>query len=386
MKKSIYLFSGILLFHYSCSSKTEEISNRDFSYELEIVDSLMIDFLGNPQLLSVDSENDHFLFSGAEFNELILVNREGEIVSEFKKPMDSPDSYGQFPLGGSVYKDQIAITGMNKMNLYDLDFNLKKSIKQPYSNNFIYMLFIGYDHLQPIEIDGKIKYVAYIMGAQTELSSNDAKYFLEYNTFDFIDTEEETFEPIIPFHERSRYYESETAYNTIKPTFQVGDGLIHFAHTHDSMYYEYDLKNPENFKAEKIPFDNFIFDKGFALGGEEDRENEKDRPGQISNLFMHKNQVIIVYRSGLKLDQMPEPNEDQQERYRQIMKKDKAKLIVREENGAYSKPFLLPDAWRISFVDKKGRIWAHQNVNALEYEPDMVTLYELKLVKKELED
>jgi hypothetical protein len=158
---------------------------------------------------------------------------------------------------------------------------------------------------------------------------------------------------------------------------------VSFTHQIDTLFYKFDLDNYETgFIAEKIPFDKFLMNRGFEIGGQQDYDTPRDREGEITHLFQVADKHIITYRSGLKLSEIPGdevPNEDKRE---MLSRLDPEKLMVRESVGSYSKPSNLSKKYRISRVDSQGRIWAHQNVYEMDYEPDLITVYQLKLVKQ----
>jgi hypothetical protein len=385
MKKS-YLFLIVLsILVLSCEEKFSNRANSgDYYYDLEVVDSLTIDYLGEMYLLSVDAENDLFLFMGSKYDQLMLVNLQGEIISEYNQPTDAPGSFGNIAMGGSVYNGRIAIMGLRKFNVYDLEFNLLESFEKDNLVS-ISMIYLGYEHLQPVEIDGQIHYISYSAGPQTTYESDDLNYYLEYNNFEFINTATKTFETIVPLHERSLFYQPKTAFNPVKPWFQVVGEEIHYVHNMDSMYYRYDIKNPENHFAEQIPFDDFFLPKGFEFGKENTESSQKDRSGSVSNIFVHDGQSLILYRSGLKEYEIPEKTDDNTENWKRILEKDKLKLIVRENDGSYSAPSTISSKLTLQSFDKKGRLWVKPNLYFLDYEPDMVTFYETKLIKKKKE-
>lgn len=228
------------------------------------------------QLLSVDSESDLFLYMGNEYNQLMLINRKGYLFSEYKKPVDAPDSFGNIPLGGSIYKGNIAVLGFRKLYIYDLDFNFSHSIERINLGTFG-MIYLGHEYFQPYESEGKVNYISYSSGPQATYESNHPNYYLEYNNLDYIDTEKKTFDPIINFHEKSHFFKSKTVYDRIKPWFQVIGDEVHFVHNIESMYYRYNIKNPNEYAAEQIPFDAFILTKGYEMGGEDNSDTPKDR-------------------------------------------------------------------------------------------------------------
>lgn len=364
---------------FSCTSKNSDERFANYSYELEIIDSLTVDYMGSLELLSIDPSRDLFLFAGQEQGELLLTNRNGVILQAFKKPIDAPDSFGPYVQGATFLGDTLLVFGVSHFAMYDLEFNLIQKFKKSYANRG--MIYVGFDHLQVGKKDGKSILVAFSGGPQTEYPTNSKDYYASFNTFDIIDKENKSFTPIVPFHPRSRYSKGAEAFNFIKPSFAVKDNLISFIYQRDSLFFQYDIAT-ESYTAEKIPFEKFIINRGFPIGGEEDYDSPKDRGGEITQLLQVGDQHLIAYRSGLTLDELPGPEVKQEERWPAILKLDTEKVIVRNSQGTYSQPFTIPNRCRLVRTDNLGRIWATQVVEALEFEPDFVTFYELKLVKK----
>ncbi|MFN3803320.1 hypothetical protein [Belliella pelovolcani] len=377
-KKYLFILTSLAIFNCACESNKSNEKNGNFTYELEIIDSLTIDYLGNLELLAIQAEKDLFLFS--EDNQLMIFNKAGEKVSVFDKPQDAPDAFGQFVLGATFSNDKIGVLGISKFNIYDMDFYLEKSFKKPYPHKG--MIYSGFDHLHAGKKAGKPTFVAFTGGPQVDARSNMFQYYQEYNTLDLIDSEQESFSPIIPFHPNSRYAKGTEAFDFIKPHFQVQDHIVYFTHQNDSLFYQFDLDNHAEFKSEKIPFDKFILNRGYEIGGQQDYETPVDRSGEITHLFQVEDRHVLTYRSGLKLNELPGNEVSSEERREMISKLDPEKLIVREGDGSYSQPSIITKRYRISRVDSKGRIWAHQNVHEMEFEPDQITVYELKLVRK----
>lgn len=381
MKKLYLLLTSLAFLFIACQNKSSKENNVNYSYDLEIIDSLTIDYLGNLELQAINADENLFLFS--DESHLLLFNRAGLMISEFDKPQDAPDAFGRFVLGSTFSEDKIGILGISMFNIYDFDFNLEKSFKKPYPHKG--MIYSGFDHLHAGKKGGKPTFVAFTGGPQVDARSNMLQYYQEYNTLDLIDSEQESFSAIIPFHPNSRYAKGTEAFDFIKPHFQVKDHIVYFTHQNDSLFYQFDLDNHAEFKSEKIPFDKFILNRGYEIGGQQDYETPVDRSGEITHLFQVEDRHILTYRSGLKLSELPGNEVSSEERREMISKLDPEKLIVRESDGSYSQPSILSKRYRISRVDSKGRIWAHQNVYEMEFEPDLITVYELKLVRKDIE-
>lgn len=182
-------FSGILfqlwLVNYliSCGPTARDKAS-DYSYALEIVDSVQVDFLGDLQLYAQHPGKELFLFQEFRQNKFILTDRGGEILSTFDQPSDSPISYGNTACAATFVGDHIVVLGPQKLVVYDLDFEFIKSHKKPYAGKGL--VYSGYDHLQKANINDEIILVAFTGGPQHPAATNQEAYYTHFNTFDLI--------------------------------------------------------------------------------------------------------------------------------------------------------------------------------------------------------
>lgn len=374
------LFTIVLCFvFYSCSQEKMDEAGSLPKYEITIIDSVQVDHLGSLNLLDIHEEKELLLFSSGNDNNLFLTNKSGEILATFDEPGDSPTAFGSSTGSGVFFGDQIVIMAPPRFAVYDLEFNFKRGFKMPYNPSG--MFYSGFDHIQPVLENGKNKLLAFTGGAQTEAPSNQPEYYQEYNTFDIIDVDSGTFSPIIPFHPQSRFLSGE-AFKYITPHFQVNGKQVSFVHKRDTLLYTYSLDQPAEFSATPIPFDEFIMNKGFPMSGEPDYETPTDREGMIFSYFKVGALNLIVYQSGIKLENLPERSLDEEALWKETSRLNPMKWIVMDNSGNFSEPMELTNKFYISRIDSDGNIWAMQNTYILDEEPDLVTYYKLQLVQK----
>jgi len=381
--KSIYgILFQLWLANYliSCGPASRDKASVS-SYTLEIVDSVQVDFLGDPQLIAVHPGRDLFLFSEFRQKKLILTDRSGEVLSSFDQPSDSPISYGNTACAATFVEDRIVVLGPQKLVIYDLDFNFIKSHKKPYAGKGL--IYSGYDHLQKATVNDEIKLVAFTGGPQHPAATNQEAYYTHFNTFDLIGLDAGGFVPITPLHPKSRYAQGE-AFNMIRPLFQVRENLIHFVFATDTLFHTYDLNLPEKESSiEGIPFDHFIINPGYPLGGSEDYDTPKPREGAVEAYLRINMKDLILYRSGLSLEDIPAPGTaTREERIEINARLNPLKFLVREAEGVYSNIGYCPPLFTPTHVDEKERIWARQNVNLLDQEPEFYTIYQVELVRQ----
>lgn len=381
MKKfSVILFKlGLLQCLISCGPTATDKAAVN-SYTLEIVDSVQVDFLGNPQLIAVHPKKDLFLFLLFRQKKLILTDRRGEVLSTFDHPSDAPTSYGNTACAATFIEDHIAVLGPQKLVFYDLDFNFIKSHKKPYAGKGI--IYSGYDHLHKANTNNDINLVAFTGGPQHPAATNQEAYYTHFNTFDLIHPDTGGFTPIVPLHPKSRYLQGE-AFNFIQPMFQVNENLIQFVFTTDTLFHTFDLSQQGNgLSIEGIPFDKFILNPGYPIGGREDYDRPKPTEGAIKGYFNIDNKDLILYQSGLPLEDKPAQGTPREVWNEINARLNPLKFLVRESKEVYSKVGYCPPLFTPTHVDEKNRLWARQNVNLLDQEPEFFTIYQVALVAK----
>lgn len=166
--------------------------------------------------------------------------------------------------------------------------------------------------------------------------------------------------------------------------FQVNDNQIHFVFATDTLFHTYDLSQQENkMSVEGIPFDCFILNPGYPMGGREDYDTPKSKEGMVEPYFNLGGKGLILYRSGLSRENFPVPGTATKEEWNEIdARLNPLKFLVREAEGTYSNIGLCPPLFTPIHVDGKNRLWARQNVELLDHELEFYTIYQVVLVSQ----
>lgn len=380
------LLSGAVLiaafFVWGCGSSNESISEGSNEWELVIEDSIQIASLEGLELMDIHPEKDLFLFSvSANNSPMLTTNSNGEIQDRFEVPKDAPTGFGGITSGGIFMGDTMVIQGPSGIYFYDLEFNFIKGLKRTYPPNGL--IYSGFDHVRFVKSFEGPSLISFSGNPQTDFPPNQKAYYEKYNAFDLIPLSTEEFKPIVPLHPDSRYLKSGEAFNFISVTFSIKETLLTYAHQSDTLLYDVDLMDPQlSQKAIGIPFDRFVLKSGFSYGSQEDYSSPSDYQGQISNLYKVGNLDILTYSSGIKKEDLPPTTLSRAEFRKETNRMNPQKWMIRNEKNQFSKPKLLPTSYRIVRVDFQNRIWAMQDVNEMEEEPEVVTVYQLKLVQK----
>ena len=379
MKSVCYFFFSIILFLLSGIVEVQAQSALP-SHELIIQDSISIDYLGDLTLLSVHPDGNKLLFYSRINNEVILTDGQGKIIKIFKTPNDSLESVGTLVSAGTFFKDKIILLGQVKLGIYDQNLVYQDAIKIKYPSQGI--VISGMHHLQPAKVNNKDLILSFSGYPQTHYAPNDPRFYNEYNTFDLLDLTSKTLTPIIPLHPKSRYKNGEAFY-FIRPIYQVENNKVWFVFNTDINFYSADLNSPSSsFKSIKIPFDKFLLKPGHEMNQKPDYGKNKDMEGTILDYFRMDSKHILFYKSGLEEYKQPDLFRDREQVENQLDRLNPTKWIMVDESGKSMEPKLASNKYNPQLVDSKGILWAVQNINILEEEPDQVTFYKLKLVQK----
>lgn len=383
MKRNIALFSCTIIIVFACSSpksESEDQLSTSTEWELQILDSIQVDYLGQLILLAIHPEENHFLFSNSANNHLILTNGKGDILATHEEPADAPTSVGALTTSATFLGDQIIATGRDRLAVYDLELQFQKSIKFPPFGRETY--YIGYDFLKQISVKGKDGLLAFIGGPQNNMPSNAPEYYAQYNLFEMIDLDQETFSPVIPFHPKTRFLSGE-AFDYLQPKFQVEGSTVYFVYTNDSLLYSYDLgEGPDSFKAQAIPFDKFLLNPGYPMQGSYDYETKKDREGGIWDYFKIGENHLMTYTSGIELENMPDMTQEEDVLIKESGRLNPFKWIVLTKTGDISSPQLMNGKYSLSRADSDGFIWGKKSTYHLNVEPEYEVFYKIQLVQK----
>ncbi|MFZ6666237.1 hypothetical protein ACOXY8_16205 [Cytophagales bacterium SYC-11] len=375
-------------FFYSCESEQKDTGNLSSStYKLEITDSIHIDrMIGYPYLVATHPENGNLLMlSSAGFNSntlVLIVSQKGEIVKEFEHLKEGPTSAGSNLISATFFEDGYAIMGVGTIVIYDADFNVKKRLKIPLDLGGV--IYMNSKHLKVIEKDGRSHFLIFY-GPKTEKTIIEAEYYDEYNLLTLVDPENESFESYGRFHEGSMY-RSGKAFYFIRTLYEPFEGKTKVIASNDTVLYTLDDVGNELNRI-NIPFDEYIMFKGYSLGeaGYSEQEEMRDEPGEVLGLLHVREMDVISYKSGIPLDKFLDLVGPNRERYNraEVNKANPQKVIILKDGELVSDVLSLPEKIiELSISDPFGNIWATQNVAALEEEPEVVTIYKLRIVEE----
>ncbi|MCH7408999.1 hypothetical protein MM239_06310 [Belliella sp. DSM 111904] len=226
--KKIYAYLLTAFVLVSCSESNDEDLGTSFGYELMIADSLDLRILGSPTLASVSEDGNKLVFYDYSNKEFVFTDDSGEVLSKFSKKGDTPDSYGflmEFP--GFIADDQVAVTGMKGIFVYDLNGGLVKKFSHPeLMGGAAFMSFPG-KGIESTTIDGSV----YLLSKSVRIRdtyAGEQEFYDKFKAIELVDLEIGSFTDIVPFERGSKfldgngYYESDYA-----PAFKAYNGKLY---------------------------------------------------------------------------------------------------------------------------------------------------------------
>lgn len=391
-------FLSLLL---SCggNSSSDGLESNASNYKLEIVDSIQLNILGRLSVVDVHSETGDLLIIQSDPPKLWIVSQEGEVKETWAKKGDGPDEIGPYLLSAEFFGEGVAMMGYLRLKVFNKSFKAIGSYKPNFDLNG--MLYMGYNHLMAFESGGEQQLVTYFGGPQTDKKFDTPEFLEEFNIVDVINPELEgevysekgltkaVFSPIGELTDDSYFKRSGRAFMIIKPVFDVREETLIYALEGDTVIHKRGLPDGELISSTPIPFDEFYMTKGWTMGQavaemNSARQNPGDRPGNIDRLFHIDGFDIIFYRSGLPLERLNAIELEGIEKAREEYRLDYSKYLILQEGKRLNKELRTTEKINPpSVADDAGFIWASQNINALEEEPDLVTIYKLKIVADE---
>ena len=264
MKNLTYLY--LLLFALTtlaCSGEKEEAkSSTPFSeqnFEFEIYDSLVVDYLGNLHMADITEDGKTFLLIDQRKDTLFVTDREGTILSKFRRLGDGPGFYQDYRLvlPNFLGSEEIIVPAARGFYLYSLsgeptrsflpEFSPSTSLIDGFNTNLVM-----HDNQVMFPWEGRLS---------DELGVDGKKFQLATRQVEVLDLESGKFTPAIPFPESSKFRTGEKTFLNInyRTIISSSPDTLYLAFRNEPVIYSYsfsDLNTPSSIY--QIPFDEFI--------------------------------------------------------------------------------------------------------------------------------
>jgi len=122
-----------------CQCRPVEQTASDFTPEFVVTDSLIIDYMGQLQLLSIKADQSEYLLVDPQREEFLRVDKGGNILQRKNLANDSKDQFGSIYFSVDYLPNgQILFVGPNHFFWYDNELNLLEKKEIPFIINSVY--------------------------------------------------------------------------------------------------------------------------------------------------------------------------------------------------------------------------------------------------------
>jgi hypothetical protein len=372
-----FLLTSLL---FSCSKRDGEsnLSESIRGYELEILDSVMVDYIGVMSWSHISPDQKHFLAMNLQTKEILLIDTSGKILQTFLLTGDQPNSIGTDPIARPQFKNaqSFAVLGINGFFEYDLSGKLVQHFKPDFSPSMGYMVY----HADLFQFKNEDEALA-LFGSRKE--GGLSFYSMGGGTIlEKISLRDKSFTGVVPFPNSSRFGKNDEIYTQTStyPVMRTVDSGVYVAFTNEPTLYYYawdDLENPS--KEIPLKFESFEQIKGKDPKAIDLNVISFDTRtfayGSINHLHALQNKLLIGYEAGLT-DEVYERTTggltNFQEIFTALEKVQIARWVVASEDGSLT-PINTPSEFgKIEFIDAEGNLWFSPNKNEKERDYEVI--------------
>jgi hypothetical protein len=248
MKTRLLVFLNLLLF-FSCNPKNKLVIDTDELklskvIALQKLDSIRIDYLGKSTIHDLDPESRTVLFMEHKesFEQIIIADFDGKILSSFSKLGDIPDGYGRLISTLRIIDANSFIAyAYNGFMTYNKEGKALSRVKliEFHTPNYVPML-MGYG----LEKIGE-KYLYINQDSPVNNDYSDINRYSEMYLLDLLNPATGEKEPIIKIPESSIFRNGKYFFrNAWDPVFHLADNKIYVAFGLDPTIYAFDDNAP----------------------------------------------------------------------------------------------------------------------------------------------
>ncbi|MEB2784325.1 hypothetical protein [Algoriphagus persicinus] len=370
-------------FGFSSCSRNSDNSSSQKTFRLEITDSVQIDFLGEMMLLDYDPKAEKYLMATDSYYEYLEVDDSGKILNHNKFNPDGIDAV-ETSLGlGYVDGKVTVLTPTNGYYQFE-DSSKVNEITIPYN----YQIFMFYPKLGVFRDKGKTYFPA-LWPETFAVNMNEGDFYGKLYRLPIVSWLDETTQDtlgVVSLPETSTLLDDQIHGFPI-PVYTKDQEKLLLSMWFEPKVYVYN-KVGDQFEYEKtvdVTIPDWVSYTPVPLDKAEQffTENQKKRPGNLTNILVAGDYYIAVYNNGLTEEEVTElgPPTDgglarrkKNPNYGAIFDKDFNQL-------ATNIPFPSTSNYPM-VVNNEGELVVSKVAGLSETEDDGIILYKLKLTEK----
>lgn len=390
--RQIILISFLSIMVLACTETSDEgqmLSASKNYTGIEIVDSIIFEYLGSAELWDVSPDGNKLLLQDWQRNEFLVINKGGELINSFVKDGDVIDNPGYLLMAASFYNNETILAGGIRGIFYfglDGEMILKVNFTDIPEVNIFYTN-AGF-HFQNMELEGK----NYLLGPSltpNAFSKIEQEYYKTRKSISMIDLDSGKIEGIINLEPDSRFFDG-NAYEIshVYTYFKIIDDKLWVVHAGDPRLLVYELQKPFN-KVMDISLNLIGLDypEGIPPQAAELRSITMDSSiGGVKGIQIVGDKVALLYYQGMKqevkdeIDPLWSTDRDKAlDLYRAAQKKIDFRILVINKDGVVEGDFVLPKTFKpyVFIGTEDDVLWLSKAANE-EEEEDFVIFYKAK--------
>ncbi|MBD8488281.1 hypothetical protein IFO69_05940 [Echinicola sp. CAU 1574] len=369
----------------SCGKKSEGLSHlQENNFELELFDSIVVDYIGKLALQDVSPNGRCFLAYDQVASKFVTFSDQGQVIGMFVLKGEGPGKYGNYHTGKPVFIDNESF--LLSSNKGQFQYSLKGDLLHHFEPDFE----ASYRFIVPSAkntVAMKKGFVSILQGRYNDLGVS-IEHQLKSRQLEYLDISSGKFIPIVPFPAKSKFSSDQLLFHDVyvRPILASEEDMLFVTFSNESRLYGYkEGEWEEPAWSVDLPIENFVEAKGIEA---DKTDFEFDITqfyfGGIQSLDVLTDSLFLIkYSEGLPLDEvksLQEQHKDEMEVFFQkIAQLNKTHFQVLEGNK-FSHDIQVPDPLGVlSLVQERQYLWF--DLDYEQKENDYSVFYKCKLIE-----
>ncbi|WP_339875443.1 hypothetical protein [uncultured Algoriphagus sp.] len=370
---------------FACESPSSSSETEVSNLNLEITDSIRIDYIGKLNLMDVNPDFKMILLFDPQKMKFVSTDFEGKILGEFSKNRDAPDGFGSYPMAAGRFNENknIQVVSMFGIFEYDLEGNLLNSAKIPRDE---ILPFSGRaDAKREIKfVNDKILLAGSI--ARGEYNKTQPEFYDTYLQLVWADPKTTTFEQFLSLDSASIFQNNMSHEpSTLSTSFDVVNDQLYVISGIDPFLNIYEIEPPYS-KLKRIPLE--LTDYKLNMG--EDPKKADPRAisydpsyGIIQKLVQVGDKLLITYETGYSEEDALRSREkmsqtEWEDFYSRLKEKYKLRYQILDLDGKLLTDAEITNGLSDMYVGRNGALWFLGKAET-DVEEDFYTVYEVNI-------
>ncbi|WP_200974558.1 hypothetical protein [Echinicola sp. 20G] len=370
----------------SCGKKSEGLYHlHENNFELELFDSIVVDYIGKLALQDVSPNGRCFLAYDQVASKFVTFSDQGQVIGMFVLKGEGPGKYGSYHTGKPVFVDNESF--LLSSNKGQFQYNLEGELVQHFRPDFQPSYrFIVPSAKNTVRVNGG--FVSILQGRYNDLGVS-IEHQLQSRQLVFLDISTREFLPVVPFPAVSKFSSDHLLYHDVyvRPVLASNHDMLYVAFSNEPKLYGYkkgDWEKPA--WSVDFPIENFVEAKGIEVDKTDfEFDISQFYYGGIQSLDILRDSLFLVkYSEGLPLDEVKalqeQHKDDMDVFFQEVGKLNKTHFQVLK-GEQLSSDIQVPNPLGVMSIVEGGRyLWF--DLNYEQKENDYSVFYKCKLIQR----